>query len=82
MHFGVPIVAYAAAAVPETLGGAGLLVREKRFEQIAELLHLAVSDRDLRERLAAAGRERLKDFAPERIEAKFWEIMRRFAIIN
>ena len=82
MHFGVPIVAYAAAAVPETLGVAGLLVREKRFEQIAELLHLAVSDRDLRERLAAAGRERLKDFAPEMIEAKFWEIMRHFAIIN
>ena len=75
MYFGVPIVAYAAAAVPATLGGAGLLVREKRFEEVAELMRLAVADAPLRERLVAAGRERLKDFAPERIEAALWETL-------
>ncbi len=67
MHFGVPIVAFAAGAVPETLGGAGLLVREKRYDEIAEMMHLAVSDRALRERLKAAGRERLGRFEPQAI---------------
>ena len=81
MHFGVPVVAFAAAAVPETLGGAGLLVHEKRFEEIAELMHLAVSDRELRERLAAAGRERLRDFAPGKIEADLWGILRSHGIV-
>jgi glycosyltransferase involved in cell wall biosynthesis len=47
MHFGVPVVAYASTAVPGTLGGAGILVREKRYDVIAELLHLLISDRKL-----------------------------------
>jgi glycosyltransferase involved in cell wall biosynthesis len=82
MHFGVPIVAFAAAAVPETLGAAGLLVREKRFEEIAELMHLAVTDAGLRSGLIAAGRERLRDFAPEKIERDFWALLRRHGIIG
>lgn len=81
MHFGVPIVARAAAAIPATLGPAGLLLREKRFEEIAELMHLVISDKALRERVIAAGRERIKDFAPARIEVEFWEILTRHGIL-
>jgi glycosyltransferase involved in cell wall biosynthesis len=82
MHFGVPIVAFAAAAVPATLGGAGLLVREKRFEEVAELMRLAVADQQLRGRLVAAGRERLKEFAPERIEAALWATLEEHGIVT
>jgi len=80
MHFRVPIVAYAAAAVPETLGAAGLLVREKRFEEIAELMHLALTDGGLRARLADAGAARLADFAPEKIERDLWALLRRHGL--
>ena len=38
MDADVPIVAYAAGAVPETLGGAGLLFAPKDLEVAAELL--------------------------------------------
>jgi glycosyltransferase involved in cell wall biosynthesis len=38
MYFGVPIIAYAAAAIPETLGGTGILVHEKDLEIVAELI--------------------------------------------
>ncbi len=65
----VPVVAYAAGAVPETLGGAGLLFRPKDLEYAAELLGLVIYDEDVRARVIAAGRRRAADFAPARIEA-------------
>ena len=53
----VPIVAYAAGAVPETLGGAGILFAPKDLEVAAELLGSVVYDRDVRARCwkASAG---------------------------
>jgi glycosyltransferase involved in cell wall biosynthesis len=80
MHFGVPIVAFAAGAVPETLGDAGLLLREKRFEEVAEMMHLAVSDRAVRERMAAARRERLAHFAPQAIERELLALFEHHAL--
>jgi glycosyltransferase involved in cell wall biosynthesis len=65
MHFGVPIVAYAAAGVPGTLGGAGLLVAEKDFPMIAELIHRVVTEPTLRAAIVGGQRERLKAFDPE-----------------
>jgi glycosyltransferase involved in cell wall biosynthesis len=69
MRGGVPIVARAAAAIPETAGDAALLVDEDRPELVAELLHLARSDADLRRTLVARGRARAELYAPERTEA-------------
>jgi glycosyltransferase involved in cell wall biosynthesis len=48
-QMGVPVIAYDAGAVSETLGGAGLLVHEKKLDEIAELAHLVVEDEALRE---------------------------------
>lgn len=62
MHFGVPIVAYAAAGVPGTLGGAGLLVEEKDFPVLAELIHRMVAEPALRDAVVAGQRERLEAF--------------------
>jgi glycosyltransferase involved in cell wall biosynthesis len=51
MRAGVPVVAFAAGAVPETLRGGGVLLREKRPEVVAELLHALVSDAGLRSKV-------------------------------
>ena len=64
----VPVVAYAAGAVPETLGGAGILFSPKDLEVAAELLGSVVYDRDVRARVLDGQRRRLQDFAPARIE--------------
>jgi glycosyltransferase involved in cell wall biosynthesis len=48
MALGVPVVAYDAGAVRETLRGGGLLLREKRPEVVAELLHDVARDTPLR----------------------------------
>ena len=66
----VPVLAYAAGAVPETLGGSGVLFAPKDLEVAAELLGMLVYDRPLRERVLDGQRQRLQDFAPERIEAQ------------
>ena len=62
MHFGVPIVAYGAAGVPGTLGDAGLLVREKDYPVVAELLHRLVTEPALRDAVVAGQRRRLEAF--------------------
>ena len=56
----VPVIAYDAGAVRETLGGAGILVHEKKIDEIAELAHLLVTDSSLRQQVIA-GQRRVLD---------------------
>jgi glycosyltransferase involved in cell wall biosynthesis len=58
-HFGLPVLAYAAGAVPETMAAAGILFREKDYVLLAELLDRLERDAVLKERVLAAQRERL-----------------------
>lgn len=63
----VPVLAYAAAAVPDTLGGAGVQFAPKDLEVAAELLgELAFND-SLRAQVIAGQRRRLADFGDARI---------------
>ncbi len=66
MHHEVPIVAFAAAAVPETLADAGLVLETKAPVHVAAAVDRVVRDERLRSSLAAAGRRRLADFSLER----------------
>jgi glycosyltransferase involved in cell wall biosynthesis len=66
----VPVLAFGAGAVPETLGGAGITFAPKDLEVAAELLASVVYDRDVRDRVIEGQRRRLQDFAPARIEAQ------------
>src|SRR5262249_50757629 len=60
-HQGVPIIAYRAAAVPCTLGHAGIMVNSKDYQVIAELAAELLSDAELRQRVIARQRQRLAD---------------------
>jgi glycosyltransferase involved in cell wall biosynthesis len=66
MATGVPILAFGAAAVPETLGGAGICFTPKDLEHAAELLGLLVYDDELRSSVIAGQRRRLADFGTAR----------------
>lgn len=74
----VPVLAYAAGAVPETLGGAGVLFSPKDLEFAAEMMGMLVYDRQVREAVIAGQRRRLADFAPERIEQRLHEVLAPF----
>lgn len=78
MYFDVPIMAYDATAVPYTLGGAGILVREKRYDAVAEMINLLVTDADLRQRIIAGQRERLRHFLKSSALAIFKEYITNY----
>ncbi|MCJ7523737.1 MAG: glycosyltransferase [Candidatus Aminicenantes bacterium] len=58
-HLDIPVVAYDAGAVAETMNGGGVLVREKNFVKIAALCHEILTRRDLKAALLAGQRRAL-----------------------
>jgi glycosyltransferase involved in cell wall biosynthesis len=78
----VPVLAYAAGAVPETLGGSGVLFTPKDLEVAAEMLGTLVYDRTVRDQVLAGQRRRLADFAPERIQARLVLVLGSAGILN
>jgi glycosyltransferase involved in cell wall biosynthesis len=74
----VPVLAYAAGAVPETLGGAGVLFAPKDLEFAAEMAGTLVYDRSVRDGVIEGQRRRLADFAPARIEQRLLDIVSGF----
>jgi glycosyltransferase involved in cell wall biosynthesis len=76
MHAGLPIVAFAAGAVPETLGDAGILLDTNRPSAVASAVHRVRCDPALAGRLVASGHDRVKAFSPTRTRALFVEVLR------
>lgn len=70
MAAGVPILAYAAGAVPETLGGSGVLYRRKDYPRIAEMMALLLANEPLRASVVARQRARLAAFDPDLLERR------------
>src|SRR6185312_14481857 len=72
----VPVLAYAAGAVPDTLGGAGVQFAPKDLEEAAELLGALAFDDDLRTAIIAGQRRRLEDFGDRRIVSELDSMLR------
>jgi glycosyltransferase involved in cell wall biosynthesis len=75
MAAGVPVLAYAAAAVPETLGGAGVQFAPKDLELAAELAAALAFDDGLRAKVIAGQRRRVAEFTDDRIVAGLADIL-------
>ena len=69
MTHDLPVVAYAAGAVPETLDGAGVLLGEKRFDLIAETLGRVTEDEALRTAILQGQRDRLARYERQDLAA-------------
>lgn len=65
MAAGVPVVAHAAAAVPETVADAGIVLADKRPATIAAAVSRVLDDSVLADAMTAAGIRRAADFALE-----------------
>jgi glycosyltransferase involved in cell wall biosynthesis len=75
MRFRLPVVAYDAAAIGETLGGAGVLLRERDLAETAEAAAMVGERTDLREALVAAGERRVQDFDPDKVGERTRQIL-------
>lgn len=76
-HHRVPVVAFAATAVPETLGPAGLLLTDKDPARVAAAVHRVLSDAPVRAALVDAGARRLPRYSLERARARLVETLER-----
>jgi glycosyltransferase involved in cell wall biosynthesis len=70
MTMDVPVLAYGAAAVPETLGGAGVSFAPKDLEIAAELLGSLIYDEPVRGAVLEGQRRRVEDFTPARLRPR------------
>ncbi len=75
MRSALPVVAVATGAVPETVGGAGVLLDSSRPGTVAAAVDRVRRDHDLAARLVAAGHRRLRDFDPVTTRARFVEVL-------
>ena len=75
MRSDLPVIAYDAAAVGETVDGAGVLLADRDLANAAEAVGLVLERTDLRERLVAAGRTRLEAFDPDRVAQRTREVL-------
>jgi len=70
----VPVIGSTCGAIPEVIGDAGLVFPEGDAAALAGTLKQMLSDQGLRERLAAAGLERVKQYSWERVAEKTYAL--------
>ncbi|MDW7733412.1 MAG: glycosyltransferase family 4 protein [Methanolobus sp.] len=75
MHFQIPIVAYRSTGIPHTLGSSGLIVNEKDYIRIAELINIVLQDKQLKEKIQAKQEKRLKEFDRDMIAESLFSII-------
>ena len=75
----VPVLAYAAAAAPDTLGGAGVQFAPNGLEYAAELLGALTFNDDLRHDVIAGQRRRLAGFGDARITRELTSLVLRLS---
>jgi L-malate glycosyltransferase len=75
MAHGLPVVAYAAAAVPETVEDAGILIESKDPLSFATAVHKVTEDARLRDVLARAAACRTEWFSLPRARARFVDLV-------
>ena len=79
MSLGVPVVATTAGAIPEVVGDAAVLVAPRDVPALAEALLVVSEDATTRERLIAAGTERVRLFSWQRAGQQLAQLYRTLA---
>ena len=75
MHFGIPVMAYGAAAVPDTMAGAGILIHEKNYPAIAEMAAFICDNPEFRRKIVEGQYRRLDEFRSFPLEDKLRRLL-------
>lgn len=77
MHFRVPIVAYGAAAVPETLGKGGVLLEDKDPDRAADAIDRVMRDAEVRRRMMEGQKEILAALSMDAVGDRMLSCLKR-----
>jgi glycosyltransferase involved in cell wall biosynthesis len=78
MASGVPVIGSTCGAIPEVIGEAGLVFPERDAGALAAALRRMLSDHELRQNMAKAGRPRVEhNYSYERVAEKTYELYQR-----
>ena len=75
MVFNTPVLAYRAAAVPETLGYAGIILDDRKPVYVAKMIQNVVENKPLYKTLSALMQKRLDYFSYEKTTKRFEEYL-------
>ena len=78
MCFDIPIIAKRTSAVPDTLGGSGLLLPDKDPLTAAAAMNKVMTDKTLKSQLIEGQRRRLADFSYDSIKVRFEQSFNSF----
>lgn len=81
MYSGLPVLAFASTAIPETLGGAGILFYRKDYEALAELIDLLLENEALRRRVIERQSARVRSFLEPRVRDQFVRYLRQLGLL-
>jgi len=79
MYFKIPVFAFSACAIPETLENSGIIIYEKKFRQVAELVNNILSHDTLKEKIIKKQSQRVKNFNRETLKQKLIAILENFS---
>jgi len=76
-HLGIPVIAFAAGAVEETMNGGGILIREKDFMKTAAVIDTLEKDERFRKDVLAAQSLALEKYQSENVSRILLEHIKR-----
>lgn len=71
MYFGVPVIAYAGTAVPDTLAGSGVLLYDRDPEAAAGIMDRVMTDSVYRKGIVDGQNARLEELLPETLGRRY-----------
>lgn len=74
MNMGLPVISCNFGALPETVGSGGIVCKEKRFNEIAELVDIITTDGELKQKLVSAGKDRVQELSIGNFKERLREI--------
>jgi glycosyltransferase involved in cell wall biosynthesis len=83
MACGIPVIGSSSGAIPDVIGGAGIIVKEGSAQEVAEAIELLQTDKHKREVLSQLGIERVnKYFSSETMAHNLAELYRKLTNPN
>lgn len=77
MYFQKPIIAINSTAIPDTLGGGGVLLDDRNPQSVAIVMNKILSDESYRKEILCGEEKRLAELMPSVVEKQYIEVLNR-----